>query len=65
MPLAVKCPTCGVEAPWEKNPHRPFCSNRCQLVDLGAWTEERYRIPGSKMNTISGEPDEDDEGSSG
>ena len=49
MPLRVKCPTCRKEVEWENNPHRPFCSNRCQLIDLGAWTEERYRIPGHEV----------------
>jgi endogenous inhibitor of DNA gyrase (YacG/DUF329 family) len=29
---------------WRDNPHRPFCSERCRLVDLGAWAQERYRI---------------------
>ncbi len=37
MPLTVKCPTCRDETAWENNPHRPFCSERCQLIDLGAW----------------------------
>lgn len=49
MPLVVKCPICQAQAPWEENPHRPFCSERCRLVDLGAWTEGRYRIPGAKV----------------
>jgi uncharacterized protein len=62
MPLRVKCPTCRKETPWENNPHRPFCSERCQLIDLGAWAEERYRIPGRKVddNFIDSEPDDDE-----
>ncbi len=56
MPLRVKCPTCHRESPWDNNPHRPFCSDRCKLIDLGAWAEEKYRIPGDKL-----EPDENDE----
>jgi len=31
---------------WEGNPWRPFCSERCQVTDLGAWATERYRVPG-------------------
>jgi endogenous inhibitor of DNA gyrase (YacG/DUF329 family) len=31
-------------APWEGNPHRPFCSLSCRLIDLGVWLDERYRI---------------------
>lgn len=42
----VKCPTCRTSVPWKDNPHRPFCSTRCRLIDLGAWADESYRIPG-------------------
>jgi len=31
----------------EANKYRPFCSERCKLIDLGAWAEEKYSIPGS------------------
>jgi endogenous inhibitor of DNA gyrase (YacG/DUF329 family) len=34
--------------PWEGNSHRPFCSERCKLRDLGNWASERYRIPGER-----------------
>ena len=40
----IKCPQCGKETPWEGNPYRPFCSERCKLLDLGRWLEEDYRI---------------------
>jgi endogenous inhibitor of DNA gyrase (YacG/DUF329 family) len=53
MSLVIKCPTCRTEVPWEENPHRPFCSERCRLIDLGAWVEGRYRIPGEKINRES------------
>ncbi|MEE8395750.1 MAG: DNA gyrase inhibitor YacG [bacterium] len=39
------CPQCGGTTHWEGNPHRPFCSERCRLIDLGAWAEEKYRVP--------------------
>ena len=42
-----------------ENPHRPFCSERCQLLDLSAWANERYRIPGDPVPTR--DPDNDDE----
>ena len=38
------CPTCGTPAAWENNPDRPFCSERCRLLDLGAWADERYVV---------------------
>lgn len=45
-PPLVTCPTCGKTHPWTKdNPFRPFCSERCKLIDLGQWAAESYRIP--------------------
>lgn len=42
----VRCPTCGAQVAWVAgNAFRPFCSERCRLIDLGAWAEERYRVP--------------------
>ncbi|HJU62515.1 MAG TPA: DNA gyrase inhibitor YacG, partial [Candidatus Binatia bacterium] len=49
------------ETEWQDNPHRPFCSDRCKLIDLGAWAEEKYRIPGSKLEPEPDDSDEDDE----
>ena len=34
---------------WEDNPHRPFCSERCRVIDLGSWASERYRIAGEPI----------------
>lgn len=46
MALMVDCPTCGAKVEWsEKNKFRPFCSERCKQIDLGAWAEEKYTIP--------------------
>jgi hypothetical protein len=45
-PRTVICPTCGKAAPYSPdNPYRPFCSQRCKLIDLGQWADEEYRIP--------------------
>jgi len=41
----VACPQCGSEVAWKGNPVRPFCSQRCRLIDLGAWLDEQYTIP--------------------
>ncbi len=43
--MDVRCPTCRTLHPWESNPFRPFCSERCRLLDLGRWLDEEYRIP--------------------
>jgi uncharacterized protein len=53
-----KCPTCNKQTEWQDNPFRPFCSERCKLVDLGKWVSEEYRVPG---RPVPGEPVEDDE----
>ena len=45
----MKCPTCGKPSEWKDNPFRPFCSERCQLVDLGKWVEGEYRVPGEPL----------------
>jgi endogenous inhibitor of DNA gyrase (YacG/DUF329 family) len=44
----VTCPTCKARVAWHGNPHRPFCSLTCRLIDLGVWLDERYRIPEEK-----------------
>ena len=54
---SVRCPTCRRETPWEGNPHRPFCSERCRVVDLAAWADERYRIPGEPVPSEPDTPD--------
>jgi endogenous inhibitor of DNA gyrase (YacG/DUF329 family) len=54
----IKCPTCKKEVRWENNPFRPFCSDRCRLIDLGKWASEDYRIPGEKRDSPGNDPDE-------
>lgn len=49
----VTCPTCRARAAWEGNPHRPFCSLTCRLIDLGAWLDERYRIESRPPDDVS------------
>jgi endogenous inhibitor of DNA gyrase (YacG/DUF329 family) len=49
MPATVKCPTCGRSIEWsEQSPFRPFCSERCRIIDLGAWLTEKHAIPGEE-----------------
>ena len=51
----VPCPRCGALVPWLPASHyRPFCSERCRTIDLGAWATERYRVP-SEDNDESAE----------
>ena len=47
IPKKVACPRCGEPALFSpENPWRPFCSERCKMIDLGAWATETYRVPG-------------------
>ncbi len=42
----VACPTCGKSVEWRpENKFRPFCSERCKLIDLGEWAAEKYKVP--------------------
>lgn len=65
--MKVKCPTCGKQTEYSKdNPCRPFCSERCKILDLGAWADEKYRVPLSEQesSTVNEKsetrPDKDD-----
>jgi endogenous inhibitor of DNA gyrase (YacG/DUF329 family) len=51
----INCPICKKETTWENNPFRPFCSERCRLMDLGKWASGDYRIPGDKKDVVSQE----------
>lgn len=53
MPL-VKCPTCGKQAEYTGNEFRPFCSERCKLIDFGAWADEEFALP-SQTESLSEE----------
>jgi endogenous inhibitor of DNA gyrase (YacG/DUF329 family) len=53
-----RCPTCNKQVQWQDNPFRPFCSERCKLVDLDKWVSDEYRVPGKAVPT---EPDEQSE----
>lgn len=45
-PKVVSCPNCGKKVEWTSLEHfRPFCSERCKLIDLGEWATEGYAIP--------------------
>ncbi|HEY3102656.1 MAG TPA: DNA gyrase inhibitor YacG [Pyrinomonadaceae bacterium] len=47
-----ECPTCEKPVEWQDNPWRPFCSERCKLIDFGRWTDEEYRLPGRQINPM-------------
>jgi endogenous inhibitor of DNA gyrase (YacG/DUF329 family) len=57
---SVPCPQCGKVVDWTaENRFRPFCSERCKLIDLGAWASEAYRAP---VTEDPREPDDSEPG---
>ena len=53
--MKILCPICKQPTTWEENPWRPFCSERCKMIDLGKWVLEDYKIPGEKAEEESEE----------
>jgi endogenous inhibitor of DNA gyrase (YacG/DUF329 family) len=49
----VACPTCGKAVAWRPdNVWRPFCSERCKLIDLGQWADEKFKIPVAEVDGL-------------
>jgi len=44
--MKIRCPRCGKKVDWEDSPFRPFCSERCKMIDFGGWLDGNYTIPG-------------------
>ena len=40
-----RCPNCRQPVNWDESEFKPFCSERCQTIDLGRWANEEYRVP--------------------
>lgn len=57
MSIKVKCPNCKKEVLWDNNKYRPFCSERCKMIDLGTWAKEGYRV--SEDGTLEENDDEE------
>lgn len=55
----VKCPTCSRLIEWGADfPYRPFCSERCKMIDLGQWATGAYRVPLAEEPDPGGEKDD-------
>jgi hypothetical protein len=50
-----KCPTCAKPVEWQDNTARPFCSERCKLIDFSRWANEEYRVPGRNSSPAEGD----------
>lgn len=58
MATVTPCPTCRRDVVWgESSPFRPFCSDRCRLIDLGAWFSGERAIPGPDQSALE-DPDD-------
>ncbi len=61
-PKTVNCPRCGIPVEWTpEHRYRPFCSERCKLIDLGAWATGRYGLPVARPDDEGVDPDSTDE----
>ncbi|WP_432456053.1 MULTISPECIES: DNA gyrase inhibitor YacG [unclassified Agarivorans] len=57
-PPVVKCPTCNDDVIWQSSSEfRPFCSERCKLIDLGEWANQEKAIPGQHIVEDEDKPD--------
>ncbi len=55
----VACPTCGKKVVWSpENPWRPFCSERCKMIDLGEWAAGKFKIPMEESDGLDETPGE-------
>ena len=52
MVKIVQCPQCDNDVAWQQDqPWKPFCSERCKLIDLGEWASEGHKIAGESVQT--------------
>lgn len=59
--IKLNCPYCRTATQWQNNPSRPFCSERCRLIDLGRWDSEEYAVAGEKAQEAVDDSDDSDE----
>lgn len=58
---SIACPTCKKKDSWKPdNPYRPFCSERCKIIDLGDWASDKHRIAGEAVDPEDINEDESD-----
>jgi hypothetical protein len=60
--MKIKCSTCKKKTEWLDNPYRPFCSERCKLIDLGAWASGKYMIKTGTEDESGQQPSEEETG---
>jgi endogenous inhibitor of DNA gyrase (YacG/DUF329 family) len=60
--MELRCPTCRKRFDRAESAYAPFCSQRCKLLDLGDWLDERFRIAGEPAPATDDVPDRDEIG---
>jgi endogenous inhibitor of DNA gyrase (YacG/DUF329 family) len=56
-PAVVACPICNAAVSWiAENRWKPFCSERCKMIDLGQWATESYRVPAEEQEPEDASP---------
>ena len=56
--LKVKCPQCELEFKYYSSEFRPFCTEKCKMIDMGHWFEESYSIQGKDYSVYIEDPDQ-------
>jgi len=56
--MKVRCPTCKKETEYNGNKYRPFCSERCKIIDLGDWAQGKYAVPSEETSYIENDSQE-------
>lgn len=57
----IHCPVCGKKDTWTTaNTFRPFCSERCKLIDLGEWASETRRVAGEAVDPTQTSEDKEE-----
>jgi uncharacterized protein len=57
--IQVSCPVCATKVDWvPEQRFKPFCSERCKMIDLGDWATEAHKIPCGPVNSELSDDDE-------
>lgn len=61
--LKIKCPQCELQFLYYSSEFRPFCSEKCKMIDLGHWFQESYKVPVKESNNLENEESIEEESS--
>lgn len=55
--ISVKCPNCRKQFPYYSSEFRPFCCEKCRMIDMGTWLEEGYVVQGKDYSLYAEDPE--------